>query len=144
MAFGGRSEAKGGHVLTTYVGVRPGASDEADGEHLEFRCMTGFDSFDDFLALSRVVGLTLSGDGSRLVATVAEIDEEKAKLVTSLWEVDPSGVAPARRLTRSKQGRERRDVHTTTGSCCSCRRGGRTTTRPRCGRCRPSARRSSS
>ena len=66
--------------------------------------MAGFASFDDFLALPRVLGLTLSGDGSRLVATIAELDEDRTKFVNALWEIDPSTGTPARRLTRSTQG----------------------------------------
>jgi dipeptidyl aminopeptidase/acylaminoacyl peptidase len=66
--------------------------------------MTGFESFDDYLALARVTGLTLSPDGTRLVATVASLNDDGNKLVSALWEIDPSGAADARRLTRSDKG----------------------------------------
>ncbi|MEU0096654.1 S9 family peptidase [Kribbella sp. NPDC006257] len=63
-----------------------------------------YSSFDDFLAVPRVNALALSLDGSRLVAAIAEYDEEKAKLVSALWELDPSGAGEPRRLTRSDEG----------------------------------------
>jgi dipeptidyl aminopeptidase/acylaminoacyl peptidase len=66
--------------------------------------MTGFASFDDFLALARVTDLALSVDGSRLVATVAELNDDGNELISALWELDPSGAAEARRLTRSDKG----------------------------------------
>jgi dipeptidyl aminopeptidase/acylaminoacyl peptidase len=66
--------------------------------------MSGFASFDDYLALARITDLALSPDGSRLVATVAELNEDGNELINALWEVDPSGAAPATRLTRSDKG----------------------------------------
>jgi dipeptidyl aminopeptidase/acylaminoacyl peptidase len=66
--------------------------------------MTGFTSFDDYLALARVTGLTLSQDGSRLVATVAQLNTDGDKYVSALWDIDPAGSAAARRLTRSAKG----------------------------------------
>ncbi|MFN2560571.1 MAG: prolyl oligopeptidase family serine peptidase [Jatrophihabitans sp.] len=66
--------------------------------------MAGFDSFDDYLALPRVTDLVLSPDGARLVATVAALNDDGNKLISALWELDPSGVEPARRLTRSDKG----------------------------------------
>jgi dipeptidyl aminopeptidase/acylaminoacyl peptidase len=63
-----------------------------------------FGSFDDFLSLSRVLELALSPDGTRLVATVAALNEDGNELVNALWEIDPSGAAEATRLTRSKKG----------------------------------------
>jgi dipeptidyl aminopeptidase/acylaminoacyl peptidase len=64
----------------------------------------GFASFDDYLSLSRVTDLALSVDGSRLVATVAALNEDGNELVNALWEIDPSGGTEATRLTRSKKG----------------------------------------
>lgn len=55
-------------------------------------------------ALPRVSGLTLSRDGSRLVVGVATLKADGRGRSTALWEVDPAGVAPARRLTRSADG----------------------------------------
>jgi dipeptidyl aminopeptidase/acylaminoacyl peptidase len=64
----------------------------------------GFETFDDFLSLSRILDLALSPDGSRLVATVAALNEDGNELVNSLWEIDPAGTKDAVRLTRSKKG----------------------------------------
>jgi dipeptidyl aminopeptidase/acylaminoacyl peptidase len=58
-----------------------------------------FTDLDDFVALGRVSGLALSPDGSRLVVAVSVLDEKKTAYVSSLWEVDPAGEQPARRLT---------------------------------------------
>ncbi|HEX2029678.1 MAG TPA: S9 family peptidase [Nitriliruptorales bacterium] len=63
----------------------------------------GFD-LDRFLALPRLSGLTLSLDGERLVVSVAEPSEDGTRFVSALWEVDPSGERPARRLTRPGRG----------------------------------------
>jgi dipeptidyl aminopeptidase/acylaminoacyl peptidase len=66
--------------------------------------MSGFDSFDEYLALSRVTDLALSPDGERLVAAIAELNRDGNKLISALWELDPSGGQPAQRLTRSDKG----------------------------------------
>jgi dipeptidyl aminopeptidase/acylaminoacyl peptidase len=66
--------------------------------------MTGFESFDDFLAVPRVTDLALSIDGTRLVATVATLNSDGNKLINALWELDPAGGADAKRLTRSDKG----------------------------------------
>jgi dipeptidyl aminopeptidase/acylaminoacyl peptidase len=66
--------------------------------------MTCFDDFDGYLSLDRVTDLALSHDGSRLVATVARLNSEGNKLISSLWEIDPGGATPARRLTHSAKG----------------------------------------
>jgi dipeptidyl aminopeptidase/acylaminoacyl peptidase len=60
---------------------------------------TPFTDLDDYLALRRVSGLALSPDGSRLVVSVAALDEKRTAYVNSLWEVDPAGQRAARRLT---------------------------------------------
>jgi dipeptidyl aminopeptidase/acylaminoacyl peptidase len=59
---------------------------------------------DAYLALPRLSGLALSPDGTRLVTTVATLDAKGASHVGALWEVDPAGEQPARRLTRSRKG----------------------------------------
>ena len=59
---------------------------------------------DTFLALPRVSGLALSSDGRRLVTTIASVSPDGKKFRSALWELDPLGVAPARRLTRSASG----------------------------------------
>jgi dipeptidyl aminopeptidase/acylaminoacyl peptidase len=58
----------------------------------------------DFVALPRVGALALSADGARLAISVQTLDAEKKKWQSALWEVDPDGVRPARRLTRSAPG----------------------------------------
>lgn len=63
-----------------------------------------FDDLDDYIALPRVSGLAMSPDGSRLVTAVAELNPKKTEYVTALWELDPTGAVPARRLTRGAKG----------------------------------------
>jgi dipeptidyl aminopeptidase/acylaminoacyl peptidase len=58
----------------------------------------------DFAALPRIGALALSTDGSRLAISVATLDPAKKKWQSALWEVDPAGARPARRLTRSVPG----------------------------------------
>ncbi|WP_426593612.1 prolyl oligopeptidase family serine peptidase [Cellulomonas sp. McL0617] len=65
---------------------------------------TSFHDLDDYVAIPRLSGLVLSADGTRLVTSVATLDAKKTKFVTALWEVDPTGTNPARRLTRSAKG----------------------------------------
>src|SRR6187549_1345872 len=66
--------------------------------------MTSFRDLEQYVALPRVSGLVLSPDGSRVVVGVATLDAKATKYVTALWEVDPAGERPARRLTRSAKG----------------------------------------
>jgi dipeptidyl aminopeptidase/acylaminoacyl peptidase len=56
-----------------------------------------------FVALPRVTGLTLSPDGTRLVATAQRPDPAVSRYVTSLWEIPLDGGEPVR-LTRSERG----------------------------------------
>ncbi len=63
-----------------------------------------FDDLDDYIALPRVSGLAVSPDGSRVVTTVAELNIAKTEYVTAVWELDPAGARPARRLTRGAKG----------------------------------------
>lgn len=65
---------------------------------------TPFHDLDAYVALPRLSGLTLSPDGTRLVTAVATLDAKRTRYVTALWEVDPAGERPARRLTRSAKG----------------------------------------
>jgi dipeptidyl aminopeptidase/acylaminoacyl peptidase len=65
--------------------------------------VTAFD-LDTFLALPRVSGLALSPDGSRLVTSVATVAPDGTKFASALWQLDPAGEAPPRRLTRSAKG----------------------------------------
>ena len=65
---------------------------------------TAFDNLDDYLALPRVSGLAVSADGSRVVTTVAELNDKRTEHISAVWEVDPAGERPARRLTRGANG----------------------------------------
>jgi dipeptidyl aminopeptidase/acylaminoacyl peptidase len=65
---------------------------------------TPFHDLDQYVAVPRLSGLVLDRDGTRLVTSVATLDAKKTKFVTALWEVDPTGEKPARRLTRSAKG----------------------------------------
>lgn len=62
---------------------------------------TPFHDLDAYVALPRLSGLVLSPDGTRLVTAVQTLDRKRTAYVTALWEVDPTGERPARRLTRS-------------------------------------------
>ncbi|MDY7087874.1 MAG: prolyl oligopeptidase family serine peptidase [Actinomycetota bacterium] len=66
--------------------------------------MTAFADLDAYVRLPRLDGLWLSPDGSRLVVGMAGPNEENNRYTTALWEVDPEGRRPARRLTRSVKG----------------------------------------
>jgi dipeptidyl aminopeptidase/acylaminoacyl peptidase len=66
--------------------------------------VSDYTDLDAYLALPRISGLALSRDGSRLVTTTATLDKDSTRYVTALWEVDPTGQSPARRLTRSAKG----------------------------------------
>ncbi|SDR69909.1 Dipeptidyl aminopeptidase/acylaminoacyl peptidase [Nocardioides scoriae] len=59
---------------------------------------------DAYVALPRVGGLALSPAGDRLVTSVQSLDPQRTRWVSALWEVDPTGERPARRLTRSAKG----------------------------------------
>lgn len=63
-----------------------------------------FFDLDSYVRLPRLGGLWLSPDGRRLVVGVATPDRENTRYSTALWEVDPDGKRPARRLTRSSKG----------------------------------------
>jgi len=65
---------------------------------------TPFHDLPDFLTLPRLAGLALSPDGKRLVTTVAQLNAERNAFVSALWEIDPEGNRPARRLTRGAAG----------------------------------------
>jgi dipeptidyl aminopeptidase/acylaminoacyl peptidase len=63
-----------------------------------------FTDLDQYNALPRVERLVLSPDGTRLVCSVQTLSPDRTAFHTSLWDVDPRGVRPARRLTRSAAG----------------------------------------
>ncbi|MFI6074230.1 prolyl oligopeptidase family serine peptidase [Actinoplanes sp. NPDC051343] len=66
--------------------------------------MSAFFDLDAYVRLPRVGGLWMSPDGRRLVVGVATPDGKNTRYRTALWEVDPGGKRPARRLTRSSKG----------------------------------------
>lgn len=57
-----------------------------------------------FTALPRCAGLVLSPDGTRLITGVSTPDADGTRYRTALWEVDPTGARPARRITRGDPG----------------------------------------
>lgn len=63
-----------------------------------------FSNLDHYVAHPRLSGLTLSPDGSRLITTVQTLNSKQDGYVSALWEIDPAGRRPARRLTRSAEG----------------------------------------
>src|SRR6185312_9887754 len=65
---------------------------------------TAFHDLDRYLALPRVSGLAVTPDGSRVVTTIAELDDKGAEYISAVWELDPAGQRPARRLTRGAKG----------------------------------------
>lgn len=65
---------------------------------------TPFDDLDAFLALPRVSGLAVSPDGSRVVTTVSKLNDKRTEFVSSIWELDPDGRRPARRITHGVKG----------------------------------------
>ncbi|MBC3764199.1 alpha/beta fold hydrolase [Quadrisphaera oryzae] len=65
---------------------------------------TPFSDLVAYTRLPRTGGLALSPDGTRLVTAVSQLDERGGRSTTALWEVDPAGQRPARRLTRGAKG----------------------------------------
>lgn len=63
-----------------------------------------FADLDQYVTHSRLSGLTLSPDGTRLVTTVSTVNTEGDGYTGALWEIDPQGGRAARRLTRSAKG----------------------------------------
>jgi dipeptidyl aminopeptidase/acylaminoacyl peptidase len=67
------------------------------------------DAFTDFsdpealLRLPRLAGVTAL-PGGRVLAAIQEADAHGARTPSALWELDPVGSVPARRLTRSEKG----------------------------------------
>src|SRR6478735_7744075 len=84
--------------------TRPPSGPAGRGDRTERMTSTPFHDLDQYVAIPRLSGLVLSPDGTRLVTAVATLDSKKTKYVTALWEVDPAGERPARRLTRSAKG----------------------------------------
>lgn len=64
-----------------------------------------FTDLEAYVGLPRLTpGLWLSPDGRRLVVPVSSLDEAGSREITALWEVDPEGGRPARRLTLGAVG----------------------------------------
>ena len=61
---------------------------------------TPFHDLQHFVAYPRVNGLALSPDGKRLATIVSTLDAKKTRYANAVWELDPAGEAPARRVTR--------------------------------------------
>ena len=78
----------------------PSTSDPTDPASCAF---ADFSDIDGFLRIPRLAAIAAGPEG-RVVAAIQEADENGAKLVSSLWELDPEGRSPARRLTFSEQG----------------------------------------
>ncbi len=75
---------------------------------------TVFHDLEAFVDHARLDGLVLSPDGTRLVTTLSTRNDAHTAYVSALWQIDPAGLAPAHRLTRSAEG-ESNPVFTTTG-----------------------------
>lgn len=90
--------------MTTDTSTGSGAPDATPASDAPPAPATPFHDLDAYVALPRVSGLALSRDGSRLVTSVARLDPKGTTYLTALWEVDPEGREPARRLTRSAKG----------------------------------------
>ncbi len=65
---------------------------------------TPFAALSDYVSLPRIAGLAMSTDGRRLVVGVSVPNPKGTKYQQSLWDIDPDGVQPARRLTRGATG----------------------------------------
>ena len=63
-----------------------------------------FGDLDRYIALPRLGSLALSPDGSRLVTCVSVLNSAATEYTSALWELDPAGERPARRITRSSKG----------------------------------------
>ena len=96
----------------TETSTAPSASAGADAGSAP--APTPFHDLQQFVALPRLGGLAMAPDGSRLVTTVATLNPKRTGFVSAVWEVDPAGAAPARRLTRSSKG-ERAPAFTSAG-----------------------------
>jgi dipeptidyl aminopeptidase/acylaminoacyl peptidase len=65
---------------------------------------TPFHDLGEYQKLVRLGALALSPDGSRLVCSASHLDADGTRFRTALWEVDPAGERPARRLTWGAKG----------------------------------------
>jgi dipeptidyl aminopeptidase/acylaminoacyl peptidase len=65
---------------------------------------TPFHDLDAYVTLPRTGELAISPDGACMATSVATLSADKTKYVNAVWQVDPAGEQPARRLTRSAKG----------------------------------------
>jgi dipeptidyl aminopeptidase/acylaminoacyl peptidase len=65
---------------------------------------TVFTDLDAYNAEPRLAQLVVSPDDSRIVCVVQTLAPDRTSFHAALWDVDPAGVRPARRLTRSAAG----------------------------------------
>ncbi|MHA6968862.1 S9 family peptidase [Glutamicibacter bergerei] len=63
-----------------------------------------FHNLDEYIGLPRVAGLALSPDGTKLVTTLSTLSSDQTKYTSALWQLDPQGKTPARRLTFGENG----------------------------------------
>ncbi|ASO19281.1 dipeptidyl aminopeptidase/acylaminoacyl peptidase [Actinoalloteichus hoggarensis] len=76
-------------------------SADHSGDHNADDSAETFLDLDRFVAVPRLSSLTVSPTGDRLVTVVTELAEDGKTWQGALWELDPEGRRPARRLTRS-------------------------------------------
>ncbi|MFD1214643.1 S9 family peptidase, partial [Arthrobacter sp. GCM10027362] len=89
---------------TVISGLAADAARQAAKPAEAARPATPFHSLDHYIALPRLSTLALSADGSRLVTAVSTLNRKGTEYTTALWELDPAGTKPARRITRSAKG----------------------------------------
>lgn len=65
--------------------------------------LTDFSDPEALLRLPRLAAVTAL-PGGRVIAAIQQADEHGARTPSALWELDPDGTEPARRLTRSDTG----------------------------------------
>lgn len=63
-----------------------------------------FADLNQFIDMPRVNGLALSPDGSKLVATIAKLNEKRTKWVNALWSIPLDAAGHPHRLTRGEEG----------------------------------------
>ena len=88
--------------MTTPDPVATNQSAEQDPDELPLG--SPWDDLRAYVATPRLQSLVLSADGSTLLVSMSELDHEQTGYRSSWWKVDPTGTAPARRLTRSTEG----------------------------------------
>ena len=72
---------------------------------------TPFENLDDYLALPRVSGLAVSPDGSRVVTTVAELNDKRTEFVSCHLGSRPGGPTARPQADPRRQGGVVAGVH---------------------------------